>query len=810
MYRLGARRTVSLEDVTGGEIRKVAFVGNYLPRKCGIANFTHDLRCAVASRYPDAKAVVVCVDDDKEPYAYPPEVTFEFQEQEAGSYLRAADYINASSVDVVCVQHEYGIYGGACGMMLLNLLREVKVPIVTTFHTILQDPSPDQRRILNALIQLSSRVITMTATGCSLLKKVFNAPMEKVDVIAHGIPDRPFVASNEYKERFGLQGKRVLLTFGLLSPNKGIEYMIRAMPEIVKEFPDTVYVILGQTHPNLIRENGEAYRFSLEFAAKELGVQDNIQFVNRYTDLDLLTQYIGACDVYVTPYLHEAQITSGTLSYAFGIGKAVVSTRYWHARDLLGNELGKLVDFRDSEQLSASVLELLRSPELLASMQRKAYDVGRTMTWPRTAEKYQKCFQNALVDRQALVQRQKAMGVQIKSPVSSVAASGSYKAPFAAAPASPASLFKPAFPVPLPEIRLVHLMRMIDRTGIAQHATFDLPNWDHGYCTDDVARALMVLVRLRTDGYPLESEHDTAITTMMCFLFHSFTEKRGRFNNFMSFDRQFTDPAGVGSEDSHGRAMMALGMCVRFGVHTEVATQLFQWALPATEHFTSPRAWAFVLHGICQFRERIWSDPEVCHFQEKLSNQLVAMYRHNSSEEWKWFEDIVAYQNAIIAQSLLYCSLQMDNAEQREIGLETLTWLLKIQDVDGVFTPIGSEGFYRKNEHRALYDQQPIEASDLVQACVKALEVTRDTTWSDTADHVFNWFMGKNHLGVPLFDSKTGGCHDGLHRHRMNENQGAESTICFVDALACLRTAHEALAEKENVEELLHQDPHAM
>src|SRR4051794_15438858 len=363
------------------EIKTIAFVGDYLPRKCGIATFTHDMYASVAGQFADAECFVVPVNDRPIGYDYPPEVRFEIDEQDLDSYLRAADFLNFANTDVVCLQHEYGIYGGPAGSHILGLLRDLRMPVVTTLHTVLREPDVDQRRVLMQLADLSARVVVMTGRAKAFLREIYGVPEVKIDLIAHGIPDTPFVDPDPYKERFGVEGRSVALTFGLLSPNKGIEHMLRAVPEVLESFPDFVYIVLGATHPGLVRDQGERYRLSLERLARELGIRKHVIFYNRFVELNELTEFIRAADVYVTPYLNPAQITSGTLAYSFGCGKAIVSTPYWHAEELLANGRGVLVPFADPRALAEEICGLLRDEPRRTAMCAQAYRLGREMIW---------------------------------------------------------------------------------------------------------------------------------------------------------------------------------------------------------------------------------------------------------------------------------------------------------------------------------------------------------------------------------------------------------------------------------------------
>src|SRR2546421_10800833 len=516
-------------DILSSGLRKVALVGDYPPRKCGIATFSSDLCNAMAGRRPDIQFFAVSVNDVEGGYEYPPEVRFEIEQEDLSSYQRAADFLNISNVDVVCMQHEFGIFGGPSGSHVLVLLRELRMPIVTTLHTILHNPTAEQRRVMQELIARSTRLVAMTQHGQRMLREIYQTPPAKIDLIPHGIPDIPFVDPNFYKDQFGVEGRLVLLTFGLLSPNKGIEQVLNALPEILAEFPDVVYMVLGATHPNLLREQGEAYRLSLERLAKKNKVQKHVIFYNRFVELEELKEFIGAADIYLTPYLNEAQVTSGTLSYAFGAGKAVVSTPYWHAAELLAEDRGVLVPFGDAGAMAQAVIGLLREDGRRHAMRKNAYKLGREMVWSNTARRYWRSFEQARLEGAVLSRKSFATKTLDEQPRA------------------------------LPELKLDHLSRMTDSTGLFQHAIFTVPNFSEGYCTDDNARAFILAVLL--DEMEEEPERmRTLATTYAAFLNHAFDLKTKRFHNFLSFDRRWLDEQG--SEDCHARALWALGLGV--------------------------------------------------------------------------------------------------------------------------------------------------------------------------------------------------------------------------------------------------------
>ncbi|MFO1477345.1 MAG: glycosyltransferase family 4 protein [Verrucomicrobiota bacterium] len=737
------------------EIRKIAFLGDYLPRKCGIATFTTDLRCAIATEFPATQCLVVPVNDVAEGYDYPAEVRFEIAEQDLPSYLRAADFLNITDVDVVCVEHEFGIFGGPAGSHVLALLRELQMPIVTTLHTVLREPNAEQRRVMRDLVRLSTRLVVMSERGMEFLRDVYGAPMSKVDLIPHGIPDMPFADPNYFKDEFGVAGRQVLLTFGLLSPNKGIEYALRALPGILCEFPNIVYIVLGQTHPNLLRHEGEAYRLSLERLAKDLGVEKHVVFFNRFVELEELMRFIGAADIYLTPYLTEAQITSGTLAYAFGAGNAVVSTPYWHAAELLTAERGKLVPFRDAPAIAGAVVDLLRDETLRHSMRKNAYKLGREMVWSRVAQLYSKSFEQARHDHSFVGRK--------RSPIRTLDEQ----------------------PGHLPELKLDHLYRMSDSTGIFQHASFAVPNFSEGYCTDDNARALVLALMLQKLGQGTPRLGALA-AACIAFLNHAFDRKRGRFRNFMSFERHWLEE--VGSEDCQGHALWALGLCVSQAGQDSfqmLAAQLFEQALPVAAEFTSPRAWACTLIGIDEYLQRFGGDRRTNQIRDSLTAKLMQRHADAAADDWQWFEDTVSYTNAKLPHALILSGRRLSNAPMLEVGLGTLRWLVRLQTSEtGAFRPVGSNGFYPRGKERAQFDQQPIEAQATVSACIEAWHSTGDVFWVAEARRAFEWFLGRNDLGIALYNAETGGCRDGLHVDRLSQNQGAESTLAFLLALA--------------------------
>ncbi len=750
-------------------VKSIAFFGDYLPRQCGIATFTYDLCQAVATQYSHTECIVVPVNDVAEGYDYPAEVRFEVYERDLSAYQRAADFLNFNNVEAVSVQHEYGIFGGKEGRHVLAFLRNVKMPVVTTLHTILKEPNPEQRRILEELVNLSARVVAMSERGRSFLHEIYGVAEQKIDVIPHGIPDMPFVDPNFFKDQFGVEGKFVLLTFGLLSPNKGIEYVLRALPRIVARFPNLVYIVLGATHPHVVRQEGESYRLSLERLAHDLGIKRHVMFYNRFVELDELKEFIGAADIYITPYLNPAQITSGTLSYAFGCGKAIISTPYWHAEELLADDRGVLVPFRDADAIADAVIHLLEDEPRRHAMRKRAYLLGREMVWGNVAHLYMETFRKA---------RRARLHWAPKTIKTLEEQNGS-----------------------LPAIRLDHLRRLTDSIGLFQHARYTLPYYAEGYCTDDNARALMLMVLLEELGTAV-GEVEELSHRYAAFVHHAMNPKTRRFRNFLGFDRRWLEE--VGSEDCQGRVLWALGTCIGRSKTTSLQTwavPLFERLLPEVTDMTSPRAWALALLGIHEYFRRLSGDRMVNQVRDVLTQRLIQRFEDAARADWLWFEEVVTYANARLPHALILSGRWTGDERAYEIGLKALRWLVQVQTADGGhFRPIGTEGGYPQGGHRAQFDQQPIEAQAMVSACLEAYHATEDRFWLRQAQNAFEWFLGRNDLGLPLYDSRTAGCYDGLQVDRVNQNQGAESTLAFLLALTEMHLVQSALEAFERPE----------
>jgi glycosyltransferase involved in cell wall biosynthesis len=741
-------------------LQKIALLGNHVPRQCGIATFTADLSDALAGERRDIDCFVVAMNDAGRHHDYPDRVRFEIAEADMASYRRAADFLNVNTVDVVCVQHEYGIFGGKAGSHVLGLLRELRMPIVTTLHTILAEPNSHQRAVMDELTKLSERLVVMSEHGASLLQSVHGVPAQKIVVIPHGIPSLPLASHS--KDRLGVEGKSVLLTFGLLSPDKGIEYVIDALPAILERHPETIYIVLGATHPHVKERHGETYRLMLEHRAQRLGVDSSMIFHNRFVGQDELVEFLSAADIYVTPYLNTEQITSGTLAYAVGSGKACISTPYRYAREVLADGRGVLVPAKDPGAIAREAIDLLGDDAKRRAMCEKAAAYGRDMAWPAVAQSYLRVFEEACRTHSSQLRTQ-------------------FRAKTAA-----------MRPGELPETNLEHLRIMTDDTGVLQHAEFNVPRYAEGYCVDDNARALLAMAYLEDAGATEDARTVRLLgSRYLAFVSAAFNVETRRFRNFMTYGRQWLEESG--SEDSHGRSIWALGAVVgraREPGRQSLAGSLFHAALPVVDAFTSPRAWAFTLLGIDEYLRAFQGDSHVQAVRTTLAERLLALYRRASSPDWPWFEDRVTYCNARIPHALIVSGARMNDKSMLEAGLESLAWLASIQrSKDGSFSPIGSNGFFVRGGARASFDQQPVEASSMITACFEAGRVTGEPKWDVLGRRIFTWYLGQNDLQKQLYDPATGGCCDGLHADRVNENQGAESTISFLLALAEMHLA---------------------
>ena len=737
-------------------LRRIALIGNSLPRRCGIATFTTDLQRAIATSQPSLQTGIVAMTDHDKTYDYPASVALQIKDDCVEEYVSAAAVLNAGRFDVVCLQHEFGIFGGEAGAHILELLSRLTMPVVTTLHTVLAKPTAVQRAVMERIVEISSKVVVMANKGRELLHSVYRVPHEKIEVIAHGIPDFPFVTPEAAKAKLGFGGRSVILTFGLLSPSKGIEVMIDAMPSILKQRPDTVYVVLGATHPNLVRDQGEAYREGLLARVRELDVENHVVFLDQFVDQATLLEFISMCDVYVTPYLNEAQMTSGTLAYSFGLGKPVVSTPYWHAQELLADGRGILVAFGDAAGIGSEIAQLLTDEPRRQAMREQAYRTSRSMTWERTAERYMTAFESARLGHRLKVI---ARAVPDATPHGRV----------------------------VPDMQLSHFLSMCDDTGLFQHAVHSVPDRAHGYCVDDNARALLLACALNEPGErPLP---DVLTARFAAFVQHAWNPDTGQFRNFMGFNRTWLEDRG--SEDSHGRTLWALGECARKDAtlsRRRWASALFAQALPAAETFRSPRTSAFTLLGLDAYCA---TNPDHRYAQQiryLLADRLMSALALVETPDWLWFEEGLAYDNARLPQALIVTGVATQTPGYVEAGLRSLRWLMTQQRTSkGHFRPVGTAGFGELRKPPRAFDQQPVEATATIAACLTAWRADGDAEWKTVATKVFSWFLGGNDLSVALADPETGSCRDGLHPDRANENCGGKSVVSYLLALAEIR-----------------------
>ncbi len=744
------------------EINSVAVIGNYLPRRCGIATFTTDLVESLSAETNIVECKAVAINDKRQGYDYPGKVSFEINQDNLEDYRTAAEFLNMNQVDIVCLQHEFGIFGGQSGDHILTLLQELQMPVVTTLHTVLVEPTQKQKIVMEQLVDLSERLVVMSHSAVHILHTLYDIPKEKIVYIPHGIPDIPFIDPIYYKDKFDLLGQKVLLTFGLLSENKGIEYVIQGLPKVVKKFPELTYIVLGATHPDVLKSEGEKYRRKLQQLVQKLDLEDHVIFKNRFVPFEELCDHLAATDLYITPYNNEEQITSGTLAYACGTGKAVISTPYWYAKEMLSDDRGRLVPFKDADAMADSIIELFENSTERHQMRKRAYDFNRNATWEEVASQYSKIFQEVNFSQ-----------IHSPKPKDSSRANQSMKNGRK-----------------LPPLKLDHLLALTDDTGILQHSKYTIPDRHHGYCTDDNSRALIFAQQAckisqinQSDAKQLE----TLSNRYLSFLLHAYNPDTGRFRNFMSYSRQWLDTDG--SEDAHGRALWALGTTVSLSEqnsHLTLGSTLFVQGLSAAETFTSPRAVAFSLIGLDAYLKTFSGDTNARRTGIILSDRLFDQFTANKSEDWPWIENILTYSNGKLPHALILAGKLRERDDMISMGFRSLNWLFKNQTEDDYLVPVGNHGWYEKHGRKARFDQQPLEANGLLEACIAAFKVSGEDRWLNRAKTCFNWFLGNNDLNLPLYDSRTGGCRDGLESNKTNENQGAESTLAWLLSLAAM------------------------
>jgi len=726
--------------------RKIAFISSSLPRKCGIATFSNDLiqsitGCAGTSFDP---FVVAMVSSHEHQYSSP--VKFEVRRNVKNDYLCAADYLNFSHVDVISVQHEFGLFGGDAGSYLNFLLKRVDAPVITTLHTILNDPSPEYRQATIDVCGLSSQIIVMNTRGISMLSEIYGIEPAKIKLIPHGIPDLPFVDSSYYKHKFGIEGRKTILTFGLISRNKGIEHMLKSLPAIVETDPTVLYIILGATHPDVLRHDGEEYRFELQRIVDELGIHNNVMFYNQFVSDERLHHFLCAADLYVTPYQNLEQLTSGTLAFAVGTGKAVISTPYWAAQELLDEGRGKLVPFNDPKALSDTIIELLKDESALNCYRRCAYDYGRTRTWSKVAKQYWDLFLNTTLPPKSPTRTS-------KRPTEGISLSE------------------------IPEPALQHLRHLTDDTGLIQHAKFMLPDRNHGYCTDDNTRAALAMVKYYNQ-YP-DPEALRLFNIYLSFICHAQRED-GTFHNFMSYDRQWIDPEP--QHDALGRALWAFGSIIEHPPYKELVPIIKDLFDRSLSHIPgqSPRGKAYAIFGMRSYLKQFPGASDSKWHIQQAAQCLVKLYHQYADTQWNWFEETLTYDNAVLPHALFEAYLSIANDTYLEIATKTCDFLLEKTFTGEHFSFVGCNGWYPRNGVKAQFDQQPLEAVGTAMMLRAAYEATDNPNYLKIQKKAFDWFFGDNDLSVPLYNFRTKGCSDGLQKNGVNLNQGAESMLSFL------------------------------
>ncbi len=734
----------------------IAFLSTFPPRKCGIATFTNSLIAACRQRIDGRlQLFVTALDHPELELEYPESVKHAIDQRVRLDYVEAAEFINYSNVRALSLQHEFGIFGGPDGEYVLDLVRNVRCPVITTFHTLLETPGDGQRRVMKELTALSRQVVVMSRKGLNFLRDVYDAPPGKLTFIPHGVDKIPLVEPDHYKKQFDMDGRRVLLTFGLLSEGKGIETMLRALPPIVEKQPDVCYIVLGATHPEILKREGEKYRLQLQRLARELGLQRNVLFIDRFVTQRELGEFLKAADIYVTPYPKREQITSGTLAYALGAGKPIVSTNYWYAEELLADERGVLVDVDKPEALTEGILGLLEEPERLRRMRAKAYEYSRKMVWAEVGQRYVDTFRAAMnAERVRAVMPDVTMRHML--PITG-----------------------------LPRPKLQHLLRLTDDTGLFQHALHSLPNRNHGYTTDDNARAMVVVTKFNHLFNDREARHVLGI--YLSFV-HYAQRPDGLFRNFMGYDRRFQDSAG--GDDCFGRALWALGYVICKGPEEfqRLATEIMERSLRDQHRLRTlnPRGRANAILGLFYYLQRF---PEAHDIEEKietLASKNMELFRHHSEKEWVWFEPVIAYDNAILPHSMFLAYEVTGNELYLNTAVNTLDFLVGKCRKNNHFSLVGTKGWHKKGAEAARFDQQPIDACGLVEAFKAAFRSTGRRRYLKDMRSAFDWFLGVNDLEEPLYDFATGACADGLTYKEPNRNQGAESTLCCLLALLTL------------------------
>ena len=741
---------------------KIAFIATYPPRECGIGAFTNNLFKSMLANSGSTEGrhegFVVALNDNELTYKYPQEVKLTIRQERQEDYLKAVKYINLSGADLCILEHEFGIFGGQSGVYILPLLHRLEVPLIVTLHTILKTPSYNEKAILKEICKMAQKIVVMSHKATEFLTSIYDVPKEKIALIEHGVPDIHF-SPEESKKEFKLENKKVLLTFGFVGRNKGIETVIKALPKVVAKHPDVIYIVLGKTHPNVLRHSGEEYRIFLMRLVKNLQLEKHVLFLNEFIDERDLFKYLYACDIYITPYLNEAQITSGTLSYAVGVGAAVLSTPYWHAEELLADGRGRLFNFNNSGELATILIALLEHPEEMNKLKKKALEFGVKITWPKTGERYLALAQKTLKEeRQVIAKKDTALDLLI-----------------------------------LPPFSLTHINRLTDDTGIIQHAKFGIPNLKEGYCLDDNSRALlMVLMAYRQ----IKDMRALELSPIYLSYIHYMQNADGTFRNFLSFSRNFLDE--IGSEDSFGRTIWALGYLLGNApndAYYQTGKLVFLNASPNFENLKSIRGIANTMIGICYYLKSNPSDDSMTERLRNLANGLLKHYKENQAPDWNWFESLLAYDNGILPLALLHSAEILNDEKITQTAIESMDFLTKHTLKDNYLSIIGNEKWYKKEGERSVFAQQPIDAMAMVLMYHQAFHVTKNKDYLNKLYTSFLWFLGENDLRLSLYDFETQGCCDGFESNGVNRNQGAESSLAYLISHLTVLQAYEEFHE---------------
>ncbi len=729
-------------------MNKIALIGNYPPRKCGIATFTHDLNEGMKAN--GVQTAVLAINDGLNNYNYPSDVAFEIEQNDISSYINAAEFLHTNKFDAVILQHEFGIFGGKDGKHIIQLLKRLRMPVITTMHTILDDPSENQRKVVSELGRLSRKIVSISAKGLDLLNDVYSIPKSKTVHIHHGVHEIENLDVTGLKKKLGVENKKVILTFGLLSKNKSIEVVINALPEVIKKHPDTVYIVLGATHPHVLKHEGEDYRHSLIRLVKKHGLEKNVLFVNRFVSNEELFSYLKMCDIYVIPYLGEKQISSGTLIYTMGAAKPIISTPFWYATEMLADNRGVLFDFKDSVQLADRINELLENDSKRETIAQNALALAKECYWPNVGKQYYD-LSSKMVSEEGVVKTEYELADESELKFT------------------------------YPPLKLNHLQLMTDNTGILQHARYSIPNRSHGYCTDDNARALLLTVMLENDVQNVD-ELNRLTSIYLSYLDYAYNADKGKFRNFMSYSREWLDEAGT--DDSNGRAIWALGYVA---ANTKVtgfyhhSDSLFKMGLKAVEDIYHPRSLAYSILGLTH-HSLVHGENEVIELLKKKAEQLFSTFDKTIDNEWLWHDEKVSYGNSRVPQAMIFSGWYLKDEKMALRGLKILDWLIEKQFRGNIFSPIGNNGWLTP-KNKAQFDQQPLEANGMIDACLQAESYTGDDKYGSYALKALDWFTGDNDINVPVYDFSTGGSHDGVMANGINMNEGAESTISWLMSL---------------------------